>query len=253
MESPSLLTVESSTYRAITLSWVDAEDAEFYRVYFGKENDRSLSAMGCLVMQGFQRAMVRGLDPDTEYFFWVISENDYGELGSPVSVSGSTTLAAGKSFEIYAVQDAVYEWAVNNFGDYAVIWENENGTKPAKPFVSLTIKSGPPFGGNDHVRDGNRLCGNRLLMVSVCVYSDDAIQNAMDLRTSLQLPTVIDFFDSANIGLTTAEGVNDLTQLLDNDVWESRAQFDFGILVASEKSFDSGDIAEVQTQNNIGR
>lgn len=46
--------------------------------------------------------------------------------------------------------------------------------------------------------------------------------------------------------------MTDVSQLLDNSNWEQRAHFDFGVLVASDKDFDAGQISEVEYENQIG-
>lgn len=161
---------------------------------------------------------------------------------------------SSQDFVIQEVKDAVFDWASDNFGDNAVVWEKGNGTRLGKPFVSLDLKSGPQFGGMDHIRDGARLCGDRQLQVTVNIFSDnDPWQMAMDLRTSLQLPTVVDFFDAKNIGIGEIMAVNDLSQLIDDTNWEQRAQFDFFLIVASDKAFDAGSIEQVEIKNNFGR
>jgi len=158
-----------------------------------------------------------------------------------------------QDFVIQEVQDALYEWAFDNFGDYAVVWEKGNGPRPGKPFATLDLKTGPQYGGDDHVRDGERLCGNRQLMVSVNIFSDNnPWQMAADLRTSLQLPMVIDALDAEGISIGEIMGINDLSSLIDNTNWEQRAQFDFFIIVASDKIFDAGQILTVEFNNNIG-
>lgn len=254
MESPTGLAVESFTHRSATMTWTDAEGSAFCRVYYGLTSQFGEATLYGTVLAGIGRSTIYGLHEETQYNFWVVAEGDDGSMSDPATASCVTSSAPSGDFDVSAVQDAIYEWAVNNFGDYAVIWEKQNGTRPGKPFVSLSMGGSPAYGGDDHVRDGERVCGNRIFTINVNVYSDDdPTQKAMDLRSSLQRPDVVDFFDEAEIGIGEIGPVTDVSELLDNSNWEQRAHFDFGALVASDKPFDAGQISEVELENQIGR
>lgn len=252
MDAPTAFAVESFTNRSVTLKWTDAAGAVFYRLYFGETSVFANATLFCPILQGVGRAIIGALQAETQYWFWIVAEDALGGLSVETSATCTTKEEPGEDFAMDVVQKAIYDWAVDNFGDYAVIWEKTNGPKPGKPFATLDIKSSAQFGGQDHVREGARLCGNRALTVSVNVYSNsNPWQMAMDMRTSLQLPNVVDFFDGMNIGIGEVGGVTDLSQLLDNSNWEQRAQFDFEILVASDKAYDVGQISEVDFKNNL--
>jgi hypothetical protein len=250
MDSPTAFAVESVTNRSATLTWVDTADAVFYRLYFGTSSDFLEASLFCPIMQGVGRAIIGALASETEYHFWILAEDADGEL-SDEETTTATTAATTQDFEVSAVENAIYEWAVDNFGDYAVVWDKQDGTRPGRPFVMLGMNSSPNFGGQDHMR-GSRICGNRMLMVSVNVYADDEVmQKTLDLRTSLFSPAVIEKFDLAGIGIGEINGVTNISELLDNRTWEKRAQFDFGVIVASDKQFDAGQIDGIDLNTTL--
>jgi hypothetical protein len=92
-----------------------------------------------------------------------------------------------------------------------------------------------------------------MFMISVNVYdTTDAMQKAIDLRTTLQRPDVVDTLQESGIGIGEINPVTDFSELLDSSAWELRAHFDFGVIVASTKDFDAGQISTVELTNNIG-
>jgi hypothetical protein len=254
MDPASGFAVESYTHRSVTLRWDDPAGAAFHRIYFGESGEFSAASLFCPVLQGVGRAIIGALKASTPYWFWIVSEDADGNLAPAAEAQCETKAGPGEDFDFESVKAAVYEWAVDNFGDFAVVWGKTNGTRPGKPFVALSMSGPMQEGGEDHVRGGSRLCGNRFLTVTVDVISKtDAMQMASDLRTSLQRPDVVDFFDARNIGVGAAGPITDVSDLLDASEWERRAQFDFGIVVASDKTFDSGEIAEVIFDKTLGR
>lgn len=249
--APSAFSVESFTHRSVTVTWTDADDAVFYRLYFGTTPNFSEAVLFCPIMQGVQRAIIGALTENTNYWLWIVAENASGELSTETVITCTTQANPGDDVNILRLQDAIYEWAVDNFGDYAVIWERQGGTKPGKPFVTLNLINAVTFGGYDHLRNGNQVCGNRKITVSVNVYSNDnSWQQAMDLRASLERPEIIDYFQENGAGITDIGSVTDISQLLEN-IWESRVQFDFSLIVASTKPYDAGQISEVEYESQI--
>jgi hypothetical protein len=253
MDAPTLFAVESFTHRNATLTWVDASGAAFYRIYVGTTSVFADAEIFCTILPGIQRVMVTGLLQDTVYYFWIVAEDASGILSIETITTCTTDEYDGEDFAITVVQKALYDWAVDNFGDYSVIWEKGKGPRPEKPFVSLNISGAPQFGGEDHVREGDQLCGNRMFMISVNIYdTTEAMQKAIDLRTTLQRPDVVDSLQESGIGIGEINPVTDISELLDASNWEPRAHFDFGVIVASTKDFDAGQISTVELTNTIG-
>lgn len=255
MQAPSAFAIESFTHRSATLTWVDAAGAAFYRIYMGTANDFSTASLFTTILQGVQRVIVSPLAASTPFWFWIVAENAAGEMSVETAATCITADDPGDDANIVNLKLAIYNWATDNFGDYAVIWEKTSGPRPAKPYVSLNIMSSNPFGGDDHVRDnGRQVCGNRVMMISVNVYTNgEPWQQTMDLRASLQRTEVIDFFQENGAGIADIGPVTDLSQLLDETVWEFRAHFDFGLIVSSTKDFEAGQISDVAYETQIGR
>jgi len=252
MDSPANYIVESKNWKAVTLTWDDSAGASFYRIYKGVTNVFANAVLYGCVIQGIQRAIISGLNSETDYYFWIVAEDESGNKSSEIYVQAHTDALPGDFINIEIVKDVIFEWASNNFGE-GVIWSKQDGVKPIKPFVELNLlDGGKKTGFTDNFRDGSLLCGNREMVVSVNVYDNvDAMIKANDLKDTLDDPNVIDFFQATNIGISEVRNVVDLSQLLDSASWERRAQFDFTVYFAFNKLIDAGQILTVELTNNL--
>lgn len=141
------------------------------------------------------------------------------------------------------VQTALYDWAADVLANVPVIWANQNGPRPARPYVALRVTAITPTGHDGYTEidgEGDReLYGHRDLSIDAQAFSAPGVNLAPTylsaLRLSLGRQCVKDAFEAAGIAIVDALPLLDLS-LLRNPEFEGRAQmpFRFRIVEAME-------------------
>lgn len=165
-------------------------------------------------------------------------------------------------FEV--IKNAVHEWFSNSTG-LQVVWQNQSAPRPATPFGTLSILSGPtPLSQDWEEREIVHILGNEgetiendgeeieIQSTVPCQFSiscqtfvgcedgrdptADAISFANKALAALGLQSYRDIFSNVNASVVRTSGVKNIGALLDSQ-FESRAAFDvtFGsVLCLSE-------------------
>lgn len=257
-DAPTSVSAVTTSPRSARVSWVDSvtSNVVYNKIYKNTSADFGTSQVCAFALQGAGYVDIYGLDPSTQYWFWIEAVADDGQMSVEAGPATITTTASNVAFDLSAIQQVLYEWATRVTGGQA-IFEYEAGTKPGKPFVSINVVGPMKPGFTDSVRGKNtgdkdfEQSGQRKFMVSINVYDDlDAITWAQALQSSLDNPVEIAYFREADIGLGDAGDVNDLTEVLDTK-YERRAQFDFTIFYATNIPFTDEIIETVDYQNNL--
>jgi hypothetical protein len=150
---------------------------------------------------------------------------------------------------------SLFQWVRRTFSDVKVIWDNQGEARPPKPYVLLSLTSGPTKRGYDDqsVLNDNKTeySGAREIMMSVNYLGSGALIELSRLQTEIEFDSGIDFLLDRGLSVVRDGGIRDLTKALENS-FESRAQMDVTLTyVAAAKDENSTVITEVEIQNEI--
>lgn len=149
---------------------------------------------------------------------------------------------------------AIYNWVHKELG-LTAIWEEQSEVRPAKPYVSMKLITGPVKTGTDDLRQDAEgvfsVQGLRMLTLSVSVYGADSLASLSTLQTSIEKPSVQEVLRSAGLSFIRADAVQDLTIQRENR-FESRHQMDVQFYTA-EVEVDDGmtTIDTVELNNEV--
>lgn len=115
-----------------------------------------------------------------------------------------------------------------------VIWENQNGPKPKKPFATILLS---PVGtrGMDEKRktDGKvEVIGQREAVLEVNYFGSNAVDTLVELDQKMRSDTVADRCFNEGVVFFDSGDVLDITELLDSNKFEERAMIEFRIRFA---------------------
>lgn len=151
------------------------------------------------------------------------------------------------------LQAAIHAWVVAGSGLVAgkVIFEEQNGNRPAEPFVGITFGTLAPLGLDEltHVYNAGGAAGAeitqtvrgmRTLVVRLQCYADPIGANAAHatlskVQAALALPTVKDALVVAGLGLAGMGSVVPLGKVL-GTTWKGRAVLDVSFNVSETVS-----------------
>lgn len=137
-----------------------------------------------------------------------------------------------------------------------IIWENQAEARPAKPYISLHIISGPNLVGNpdeyvDRTDDKVVQTGMRTFTLSVNYFGQDAFSELAKVQESLCLPTANELLSQQDLVLVRDNGISDLSALMENR-FESRCQMDLVFrTTVTVKDQDTTVIETVELSNDL--
>ncbi len=154
------------------------------------------------------------------------------------------------------IKDTIYSWiASRGLVDNQKIYEEDpNVDRPYPPSISyrmltLPVKNGTTdntsYSGSGDVMT---ISGDRLMTVSIKVYGDGASQLISDLCESLELFSVQQVFQSANIAVRNINAPQEISQEIETGI-EERYNMDIIFGVTSIQSEDQGAIETVSIVN----
>jgi hypothetical protein len=152
------------------------------------------------------------------------------------------------------IEDTLVAWVQATLPDATPIWANQDGERPALPFVLLDVITGPQSVGpaeeryksDDTFTYGIRKRGT----LNVQVFGDDALVRAGDLVTALELPSRQAILQAAGIAVWGADGPRDISQFLDT-AYEPRANLDLFISWPQPVEDSPGEIRKVQVAGAV--
>ncbi len=181
---------------------------------------------------------VHGLTPVTDYYFWIVPTGGT----ESASVKVTTDAAPVRQPDERALRKALVDWAKAG-SRLEVIWLDQNGPRPPKPYVGLNIFGPRKEASTDYPTDkGEAISGMRAYTVSVHAYVNppefdtthpDASQILGDLTNFLEHPDALDALNEAGIGVGEVNSVQDVSSALETK-FERHFNFDFEIHVASK-------------------
>lgn len=145
-----------------------------------------------------------------------------------------------------------------------VIWRNQSAPLPPRPCVTMRITSGPTRVGfqDNQVFVGGatgtqfNVWGHRTMVVSFQIFGSkkvkkpQAFQLAIDLNSSLSLPTVLQTLSAGGVSVQGQGSPLNITALEESE-WEERAQFDVTFGLAQNVIDDPGIIEIVESVSGV--
>jgi len=150
---------------------------------------------------------------------------------------------------IAAIKTALHAWCTDETGEL-FIFTSQNAPKPTGPFGTIRINSNLTL--NRAIKTNTREIDENIttdyeisgiLMVSINTYKDDALQLISNLKSSLDKDSVIDYFNSNNIGILNQSEIRNINEV-ENKEWEERGQCDFFFNVISSTQETGGNSIE---------
>ena len=127
------------------------------------------------------------------------------------------------------IKTNLYNWALANCPGCSVVFLNENAPRPAQPYATLFLNSLNQVGEDYTPRADSHgfvdVVGDREFTLQIQTYGSDCITRLENLRSSLQMQTVLDGLRVNGIVFIHHFGINDTTELLDSR-FEKRAAMD---------------------------
>lgn len=166
-------------------------------------------------------------------------------------------------------KNAIHTWLKKEVGeelssDRAVIWAEENGPRPKRPYATLKLvtPSQKPMGKDnlrqvtDPVTSATKffLNGPRRMFVDINIFGDGAVQLLTKARDSLDNPIVIEFFECAGMQVEQEGTVSNETELLES-AFQQRARMSMVFGFTFEREIDLKTVKELEingTTYNVG-
>jgi hypothetical protein len=131
---------------------------------------------------------------------------------------------------------------------HQVVWANQNGPRPKKPYFRLNVRSragAPPVIG-DSDADGHFLVSEMVLLrVELECFGQSAFAKASAAASRLRFPSVSYLAQALGVGVGPVEGVRDMTALLNDSQYEERALLEFSAYVTASDLDNLGLIEHV--------
>lgn len=145
------------------------------------------------------------------------------------------------------IQDALYDWM-----DAQTTWEivhaEQNAPAPDTPYLTMRTTNIPKVGQDDRTSPNDsgiaNITGNRELTLEVQGYGAGAIQELINLASSLEKQSVRASLRANNIAFVRTEPIQNLTYLVETHMVE-RGILEVVFRVAEEQTDDVGIIKKV--------
>ena len=149
------------------------------------------------------------------------------------------------------VKTNLYDWVLANCPGCSVIFLNENAPRPAQPYVTLFLSSMNQI-GEDYTPEADinglvDMVGDREFTLQIQTYGGDCITRLENLRSSLQMQTVLDTLRTNGIVFVNHFPINDTTELLDSR-FETRAAMDVLFRIGQDYQDNLGLIETVEVE-----
>lgn len=140
------------------------------------------------------------------------------------------------------LQDAFFDWidglTLSPAVGSRIVWEDQKAPRPSKPYISLNIADFAQIGRDAMSVTGNAsgqvtIVGNRELVLSVQCYGA-GLSLLEAVRSSLERPSIIEYFFAKKIAFVDPQPVIDVAQLVDDTI-EERAAMDLRFRVVQDQ------------------
>jgi hypothetical protein len=132
------------------------------------------------------------------------------------------------------IEKAIVDW-VKDILNYDTVIAEQQKTKAPKPtgeFASFLLGASIKLGCDDvqYKSGAFTAIGLRKMPLSITIYADNALEDAAELRNSLELPYVLDTLRTAGVHICKALDIKDTSAILETG-FEPRATLDIEIYV----------------------
>lgn len=166
------------------------------------------------------------------------------------------------TLNIATVKQTIYNWIEARvdglLSGVCIVWRQQSEPLPKRPCITMKIISGPTrVGYSDGAlyvggQSGTawNYCGHRELVVSIQVFGSskvrmpNAYQLAIDLNSSLSVPSALQLLRSGGIAMLKQGDIQNLTALEETE-WEERMQFDMTLGLVQNIIDDPGSIEHI--------
>lgn len=150
-----------------------------------------------------------------------------------------------------AKENAIHGWVEDATG-LSAIWARQDANRPALPFISLDISSGPRKENTPPVtykeQDIFTYRFNHVFTLSVNLFALDGHLSLLNrLIQSQDLPSKRQVLESAGIAIHGSSDPLDISQLLETD-YEFRATMDWFMAYGEDIDDNTGEIQKVRVQ-----
>jgi hypothetical protein len=153
-------------------------------------------------------------------------------------------------------QNAIYEFALAASG-ITVIWDKPGAPRPAVPYVTLNVSSGPRKVGTPEVKYGDvqdtfTYPMRKEITLTINSYADSGwLATLGKIIDSLDLPTKQQILRDAGLAIINSEDPVDISALL-NDQYEGRGSVDIMLGYCDSIEDVSGEVESVNFDQTIG-
>jgi len=154
-------------------------------------------------------------------------------------------------FDFDSIKDGIYEW-INSVSGLEAVRADQNAPKRNNSFFTYKLNSILQI-GEDYLSepDDNGLanvCGSRDFTCQILGFGDGIMEKTEALRSSLQIPDILDALGAKKIVVFDRSGIEDLTAL-DESEFEARSSLD--VFMRSEMITTGVDIGAIKIMNGI--
>lgn len=237
---PTNIAAVAESPNSIRVTWEDS-DGTSYVVYGGISPTFGLSSIRGAAPAGQQALVVRGLNADTLYRFWVFALGQEPSISDvPVAVSATTEEASpADAMNVTAVRRAIHDFLLGAtvLPDECIYWRDEDTLKGGKPFLLLHLAGPVKLGKSDFVQEQDQQ-GQREFTLVVEARSDEkeeAMQLALDVQAAFDDPLLVEVLDAQNIAVMAVDPAQDITVPLETK-YEQRIRFEVTLHKAYNKT-----------------
>lgn len=152
------------------------------------------------------------------------------------------------------IEDALIAWAQAVHSDAKPLWADQDGRRPAPPFMMLDVIAGPmPIGAAEerYKQADTYTYGIRMqATLNVQVTADNALVRAAALVAALEMPSYMLILQTAGIATHGAQALRDITSILDTG-HQWRATVDIIISWPQPVDDTPGEIRKVHITGDI--
>lgn len=135
------------------------------------------------------------------------------------------------------IVDAIRSLVADALSPLPVVWADQNGQRPPKPYATIVARQSDSVGQPEH-REVDALgdvsvIEQRMVRCEVNVFGPSAHRIAAGLMLRLRLPSLVARADELNLGLANIGRAMNIPELMASSQYEERGMVEFAVYVAA--------------------